>query len=400
MICQQEFRRGQWNARRAAGDGPETVLIYLDAKPAVIAGWPGEIPSTDMRPKVSVLLPVHNAAPYLAEAVESILGQTVADLELICIDDGSTDGSSEILRRYASQDARVRIERREHNGLIAALNEGLRLAHAPLVARMDADDISLPDRLELQYRRFELDPGLWVLGTAYERIDEAGRPRGRPPVIAGCEAVASALREKCVICHPSVMMRRDPILEIGGYRPAYKHAEDYDLWLRVSERGKLDNLNVVGLRYRKHDDGVSQRCSPRQRLSTALARATYALRRNGVPDPTSDMTVEPDLWTSALLNSLVPEHVAFYRMLAFAFAAPAVSFDHNQLKRRLSVLSPELIAQNKSLLLAAFVQMLKAQKKINFLSIKLVLMSLRINPSRFARFILTWDQSKPRLVWD
>src|SRR5690606_31270019 len=182
---------------------------------------------TRMEPKVSVLLPVHNAEAYVSEAVESILRQSFDCFELICIDDGSTDQSYELLKHYSAQDSRVRVFRNKHAGLVAALNEGLRLCRAPLVARMDADDIATPERLARQYRRFELDPGMWVLGTAEERIDEVGRPRGRPPVITGCDAVARALREKCVIRHPTVMMRREPILAIGGYRAAYKHAEDY-----------------------------------------------------------------------------------------------------------------------------------------------------------------------------
>src|SRR5690606_31666859 len=118
---------------------------------------------TELEPQVSVLLPVHNAEAYLSEAVESIVGQSLTNLELVCIDDGSTDRSNELLQSYASRDSRVRVIRIEHAGLITALNQGLKIARAPLVARMDADDISAPDRLDEQYRRFELDPELWVL---------------------------------------------------------------------------------------------------------------------------------------------------------------------------------------------------------------------------------------------
>lgn len=354
-----------------------------------------------MKLKVTVLLPVHNAEAFLPEAVESILGQSLSDLELVCIDDGSTDRSPEILQRYAARDGRVRVFRREHAGLIAALNEGLRIARAPLVARMDADDISTPERLEHQYRRLEMDPELWVLGTAEERIDAAGRARGRrPPIVTGCDAVARALLEKCVICHPSVMMRREPILALGGYRPAYKHAEDYDLWLRVSERAKLDNLDFVGLRYRKHDGGISQRCSPRQRLSTALAQATHALRSQELPDPTDGMTAEPDLWTCSILDTLVPTHVEFFRMLAIAFSVSERDFDADRFERRLRSQSSDLVTQNSWLFLAALVRIIKRRALIDPLSFRLAMMSLRMNPGRFLKLLFAWNRTKPHLVWD
>lgn len=341
-----------------------------------------------IQPKVSVLLPVHNAAAYLCEAVESILRQTFAELELVCIDDGSTDDSPDILQHYAAQDQRVRPVCREHNGLIAALNEGLRMARAPLVARMDADDISLPGRLELQYRRFELDPGLWVLGTAEDRIDAAGRPRGRPPVTAGYEAVARALREKCVIRHPSVMMRRDPILAAGGYRPAYKHAEDYDLWLRVSERGKLDNLDVVGLRYRMHSASVSERHTARQRLSAEIARATHALRSAGHPDPTASLSSEPDLWTDPLIDELIPAHAKFFRFVDLAFQAPPEKFNTRLATQMLRNQDRSVVRSNRRLWQEALIAIAGARKQMDLLWLESLVAAFRVNPGRFIENVL------------
>lgn len=353
-----------------------------------------------MEPQVSVLLSIHNAEAFLPEAIESILGQSLTSFELICIDDGSTDRSGELLQRYAARDGRIRIIRIEHAGLIAALNEGLRIARAPLVARMDADDISTPQRLEKQYHRLQLDPELWVLGTAEERIDAAGRPRGRPSVVTGCDAVADALRKECVIRHPSVMMRRKPIMELGGYRAAYKHAEDYDLWLRVSEHARLDNLNFVGLRYRKHQSGISQRCSPRQRLSAALAQATHTLRCQGLTDPTDGMTAEPDLWSCSVLDALVPEHVEFFRMLAVAFGVSKLESEFDQFERRLLSQSSRVVKQNSRLFLAALMQIIRNRSLLEPMSIRLALISLRMNPGRFAKLLFAWDRAKPNLIWD
>jgi hypothetical protein len=145
---------------------------------------------------------------------------------------------------------------------------------------MDADDVNLPDRIEAQFRRFEIDPALRVLGTGEARIDETGKSRGRAPVVTGCDAVTTALARRCVVRHSSVMMRRQPIVELGGYRPAYLHAEDYDLWLRVGERGKVDNLEHVGIKYRMHSTSVSERHTARQRVSgrSRRRRTSGALR--------------------------------------------------------------------------------------------------------------------------
>jgi glycosyltransferase involved in cell wall biosynthesis len=143
-------------------------------------------------PRVTVLLPVHDAERYLAEAVESILAQSFGDFELLAIDDGSRDGSAAILDAYARRDARVRVVRRPHEGLIATLNEGLALARGELVARMDADDVALPQRLERQAERLDRDPGLLCIGGAFEVIDAGLRPfdacvfRDHPAALCRC----------------------------------------------------------------------------------------------------------------------------------------------------------------------------------------------------------------------
>ena len=128
-----------------------------------------------MTPAVSILMPVYNAQRYLASAVQSVLDQTFSDFEFIIINDGSTDRSEAILQEFASKDPRVKIVSRPNTGLTRALNEALSLARAPLIARMDADDLSLPRRLELQVARFGADHDLVLLGGAYELIDAAGR---------------------------------------------------------------------------------------------------------------------------------------------------------------------------------------------------------------------------------
>lgn len=237
-------------------------------------------------PVISVLMSVYNAERYLAEAVQSILTQTEKRFEFLIVNDGSTDASGSILDRYAAQDSRIRIIHQNNQGLIASLNLLLDEARAPLVARMDSDDVSRPDRFAVQLAAMAADPQIAVLGTNTDELDADGtfvachdlHPE-HPDAIRARLAVASAL------CHPSVMMRRDIIRAVGGYRSAFRHCEDYDLWLRVSESHDLRNLPERLLLYRRTPDQVSEKHILVQAIGAACARFAAAERRAGRPDP-------------------------------------------------------------------------------------------------------------------
>jgi hypothetical protein len=207
-------------------------------------------------PKVTVLMPVFNGEPYLSEAIASILGQTFTDFELLIIDDGSTDRSRQIVRSL--NDPRVRLLCNDGNlRLIATLNRGLDEAHGMYVARMDADDISLPGRLEAQVAFLDLHPEIGVLGTGIQIIDAFGVP-GTEILLPGNNALIRwnlALRSP--LAHPTVMMRRSIIAAIGGYRTEPLHCEDYDLWWRASQVTRIANLPTVLLRLRKHGESVT-----------------------------------------------------------------------------------------------------------------------------------------------
>ncbi|HHN68246.1 MAG TPA: glycosyltransferase, partial [Thermopetrobacter sp.] len=172
-------------------------------------------------PAVSVIMPVFNGASHVEDAVLSILGQTFGDFEFIIIDDGSTDGAGEILARLAAGDSRIVLMRRENRGIVASLNEGLARARAPLIARMDADDVASPQRLELQARAFARRPSLVLLGGQARMIDGDGRPRRRLLMPVGAERVRATLLRTCPFIHPAVMFRRRTALDIGGYRAAF-----------------------------------------------------------------------------------------------------------------------------------------------------------------------------------
>ncbi|HVE16061.1 MAG TPA: glycosyltransferase, partial [Chthoniobacterales bacterium] len=194
-------------------------------------------------PTVSVLMPVHNADRYVAQAVDSILGQSWDDWELLIIDDGSTDRSRTILERYATGDHRIRLTSRTNTGYTVALNELLTQASGEFVARMDADDVALPNRLARQIEYLRANPAVVCVGTAVHFIDDAGRfLRDGHPGLENEEIQQRILAGDCVLNHPSVMMRRHALESVGGYRPEFEPAEDLDLWLRLAEIGRLANL--------------------------------------------------------------------------------------------------------------------------------------------------------------
>ena len=201
-------------------------------------------------PAVTVLMPVFNAEAYLAEAVESILAQTFTDFEFLIIDDGSSDKTPDILEDYARKDARIRLLGNEQNMKIAAsLNKGLSLAAAPLIARMDADDISLPDRLEKQVAFMREHPDIIVCSgglSTFGAQDEICLP-----LAAEHEAICVKLLFVNSINHPVTMYRRDQICAYaGGYDSSMPPAEDYDLWARLSKNPAVRFANIQDHLYR------------------------------------------------------------------------------------------------------------------------------------------------------
>ena len=230
-------------------------------------------------------MPVYNAVRHLDAAIASIRAQTLAELELIVVDDGSTDDSADLLARHAAADPRISVLRIPHAGVATALNHGINAARAPLIARMDGDDEALPDRLERQMAFLSARPDVVVLGTGLEVIDLQGRPiETNPPITDPADIHELLLLGNC-LAHPTVMMRRDAVLAAGGYRPAFTAAEDYDLWLRLSERHALANLPDRLLRYRTHGGQATARHWRVRPLQVLAAQHVARLRRAGRPDP-------------------------------------------------------------------------------------------------------------------
>ena len=183
---------------------------------------------------------VWNGSPQVGEAVESVLAQTAGDLELIVVDDGSSDATPAILGSF--RDPRLHVRRRARGGLTSALNAALALARAPLVARLDADDLALPERLERQLAFLARHPDIGLLGTAARETDAAGREVGivRPPT--GDAEIRRALIRRNPFVHSSIVMRRASVDQAGGYDESFPVAQDYDLWMRMSRVTRMANL--------------------------------------------------------------------------------------------------------------------------------------------------------------
>lgn len=254
-----------------------------------------------MAPVVSVLMPVYNAERYLREAVESVLAQTFTDFELIAVDDGSTDGSLSILREFERRDSRVRIISRPNTGYVVALNEMLGIARGKFIARMDADDVCEPERFRSQLSWFESVGDGAAVGGWVQIVDSDGDPLTvwRLPAKHDVIDKVHISGGELSIVHPAVMMRRDAIESVGRYRKEWESVEDFDLFLRLAEIGRIGNIPQVVLKYRVHRSSVSHTRAREQAekfvrmLSEAQLRRGFNDHSNRkVPLPFGEVKVE------------------------------------------------------------------------------------------------------------
>lgn len=228
--------------------------------------------------KLSVLLPVYNAGPFLEPTIRSVLAQDIQDFEFLIINDCSTDESGSVIQSLVANHPQVRVIHHEKNiGLSATLNEGLRLCSCRYVARMDQDDIALSNRLSTQYFFIRSRPSLAAAGSFvyHMGINESFDKLVTLPTEP--DEIRQHLPNANCLYHPSVILDRDKVLDVGGYRAEFKNAEDYDLWLRLSRSHDLANIPIPLLRYRFTLGGMTFGRKWEQLYFAILAQASHRL---------------------------------------------------------------------------------------------------------------------------
>ena len=260
-------------------------------------------------------MPVRNGADWLPEAVASVQAQDFGDFEFLIVNDGSEDGTAAMLSGFAAVDGRIRLLHQPPQGIVAALNAAIAAARAPYLARLDADDRAKPGRLGKQLAFMEAHPEIGLLGTCAESIDAGGNIIGRLTPPTGGARLLRVLSRTNPFIHSSVMMRTALVRRIGGYRAAFKAAEDYDLWLRLAEAGGVANLADYLTQYRRHDSNLSQRDAIRQSFSVRLAQRSAAGRRSAAGDPARSLATPPDWWAKTVETAFFADDIGLYRLL-------------------------------------------------------------------------------------
>lgn len=227
-------------------------------------------------PVISVVMAVYNGEPFLVNAIESILNQTFTDFEFLIVDDGSTDNTGNILEEFAASDSRVIIIHQENIGLTESLNRLCKIAKGEFIARMDADDISLPERIEKQAKKLQETPDYLAVGCWFQTIAESGMPNVEilfpddPEILKDC-------LHKGINCygHGSVMMKKK-VFKTNGLSYRFKYGQDFDLWLRLSEQGSLGMVEEVLYQRRDHGHTLSKALIPQR---AALMNCMLSLMR-------------------------------------------------------------------------------------------------------------------------
>ena len=242
--------------------------------------------------KVTVLMPAYNAARHIPEAIQSVLAQSHADFELLVINDGSTDETPTILEECARQDPRIRILSQENRGMAESLNRALMETQAEWVFRMDADDIMLPERLQRQIAFIQANPEVKVASCLAQYISETGKKLGKSTSeLMTVEKFHWYVQhhEAIGLLHPGVVMHRETVLSVGGYRGQFWPADDIDLWNRLAEKGHVILVqNEVLMLYRVHTGSVSTAKYANARLKYEWVRACMNARRSGEEEPDWD----------------------------------------------------------------------------------------------------------------
>ena len=239
-------------------------------------------------PRVSVIVTAYNSGGYIRRTLDSLLTQTLSNFEIVVVDDGSTDGTSEVLDGYARRDSRIRVVHQQNAGTSTASNRAITEARAEYLAILDHDDMAAPDRLEKQVAYLDSHSRVGVLGGAMIAIDHRDRKLNLYRFPTEPAQVRSWLFRAPTINHSSTMMRRQLVEKVGGYRKAFDIIPDVDLFLRISDHAELATLADVLVYYRVHPERVTARHHARQlvlnKVAIELARSRVRGKKDNMPN--------------------------------------------------------------------------------------------------------------------
>lgn len=237
-------------------------------------------------PPISILMACYNSEQFLQESLPCILNQTFQDFEVVVVDDGSTDGTLELLNEYAKHDKRIIILTKEHSGLTDSLQYGLNAAQGEWIARWDADDLADPKRLEQQFTYLQEHPDIVLIGSGCVEIDTLGKVIKKHIYPSDHETLVHNLRQlRKFFPHSSALFNRRKALSVGGYRQRFTYAQDRDLWLRLAEVGKIACLQAPLVYLRRHENTISYSHASFQVLLGLAATICHLRRVQGLSDP-------------------------------------------------------------------------------------------------------------------
>lgn len=235
------------------------------------------------RPLISVTMSVFNEDKYLSEAIDSILSQTYQNFEFLIVNDGSSKSVRDLLNTYS--DPRLVAIDQSWLGLTKSLNNAINNSKGVYIARMDADDISLPTRFQKQVEILDNNPNIGLVGTSYVEISEKGEEIYKTIFLADNQKLKQELLFQNQFCHGSVMFSRECLKKVGAYREEFKRAQDYDLWLRMSEYFDITNIQEILYKRRLDKDSISIAVKSEQNYFARLARQCARSRRKGKKEP-------------------------------------------------------------------------------------------------------------------
>lgn len=242
-----------------------------------------------MRLPISVLVPIYGAPIHWEECLESIRTQNISEIVLVL--NGVDDIYEKAIKNYCSNSSLFVLLEMEDANLVKALNYGLQQSSYEFVGRLDIDDVALPGRFEDQYLHMQQDSSLVACGSQVIRFSETGESSSNYPITK--IEVRGFMMTGCGVAHPSTMYLKSSVIEVGGYREEFKHAEDYDLWLRLLEVGDIDNIDKPLIKYRQHELQISNKYRAAQDIATRAALYSMNMRtRNQSDIPKAGQSLE------------------------------------------------------------------------------------------------------------